>query len=75
MTIEVDYRIIEIGDSKYQVCNICDAVSLGNFECPNCRRAMRKKAGEYMNSILDAVDARQGICSKLKPCANVGEIS
>jgi len=60
----VDYRFGKIGDSEYKVCNKCDAVGLSNFECPNCRRAMRRGAGEYMNSILDAIDKRQEINTK-----------
>lgn len=54
------YHFCKIGDVEYKVCNKCDAVGLSNFECPNCRKAMRKGAGDYMNSILDAIDERQG---------------
>lgn len=62
----IDYRITQIGDFKYQVCNKCHTVNFANFECPNCRKAMRVRAGAYMHSILDAVDKRQGVCSKIK---------
>lgn len=68
----VDYRLVKIGDAEYKVCNVCDTVNLANFECPNCRKAMRMMGCNGLVEIADIIDDRQGISTNVQcpRCAN-----
>ena len=62
----VDYRITKIGDMEYKVCNVCDTINLANFECLNCRKAMRLMGCKGLIEIADIIDKRQGISTKIQ---------
>lgn len=68
----IDYRVTKIGDTEYKVCTVCDAVNLANFECPNCRKAMRLAGSQSLIEIADVIDQRQGVSSDVQcpRCAN-----
>jgi hypothetical protein len=58
------YHNLTIGGSVYPVCDDCGVVNMANFECPNCRMAMRATGNPGLIEIADIIDQRQGIFSK-----------